>query len=110
MQIDELSYLEDISQMSTIFGGVTVDVTATALASGDTASTFTDAFARAKSFRNGAAVGIGRGTAIAIGSYTFANVDVSGSGDKVIEKTKVKYFRNKDMTIARGFVIAIDRP
>lgn len=110
MQITDLSYLESISMSDSIYGGVLVAVDAYAGAIGD--ATFTDAYTvtKARQLPNGGSIGFGRGRAVAVGDAVTAGVSVYGEGDKVIEKTKVRYFPNKDMVVARGFVIAIDRP
>lgn len=49
-------------------------------------------------------MGKGRGEAVAIGDDPLAFVNVFGDGDKVITRTKVKCFPNKDMMVAKGFI------
>lgn len=110
MMINNLNYLESILDIHAISGGVFVGVTANAIATGDPSATLTRTTATVRPLRNGGSIGKGRGIAIASGDNPLAGVDVYGSGDKVIEKTKVHYFENKDMVVARGFVIAIDKP
>lgn len=107
MRITDLSYLEDISEANYISGSASVAVSGSALALGAPTSTLVDLDTTAKT-TPGVSKAKGRVTAIAIGDVTAVGIDVSGEGDKVIEKTKVKYFENKDMTIAKGFVMAID--
>jgi hypothetical protein len=106
MQIADLSYLEDVSEQTFLAGGALVAVDAKATGT----STFTDAVTKAKTFKNGISIAFGFGRAIATGGNPMAGVFVYGEGDKVIEKTKTKYFENKDTVVSRGFVIAIDYP
>lgn len=107
MLITDLSYLENISDANSISGsGVLVGVSA--YAGGVYTATSTNTVAR--TLGNGGSIAKGRGTAIAIDDDPIAGVVTYGEGDKVIEKTKVHYFKNKDLVVARGFVIAIDRP
>jgi hypothetical protein len=114
MQITDLGYLESISTSNSIRAGALVSVDAYASATGDSA--FADVYtnAKVKEFKNGGSIGFGRGKAIAIGENPVAGVSVYGEGDstndKIIEKTKVHYFPNKDMVVAKGFVLVIDRP
>lgn len=110
MQISDLSYLETIPEIDTVSGGVGVGVDAYAFATGDSTYTLTNTDARARLLPSGVGIARGRGFAVAIGDHSAAGVTVYGDGDRVIGRTKVHYFPNRDMTIARGFVIAIDLP
>jgi hypothetical protein len=110
MRIDDLSYLENILEVNAISGGVIVGVTAGSLAAGSSSVALTDTSTRAKVLRNGGSIGIGLGVAIAIGIDPLAGVEVYGSGDKVIEATKVYYSTNKDVEVAGGLVVAIEYP
>jgi hypothetical protein len=111
MNIDDLSHLEDLSEIDSIAGsGALVAVEANASATGDSSYNFARTTARVRELRNGVSIGIGRGTAVAVGEDPIASVSVYGIGDKVIGKTKTKYFPNKDTAIARGFILVIDLP
>jgi hypothetical protein len=72
--------------------------------------TLTDTTTKIHELGNGGSIGKGRGKAVAIGSDPLAVVTVDGSGDKVITHTKEHYFPHKNMMVAKGFVVVIDRP
>lgn len=110
MQINDLNYLEHVLDIKTISGGVIVGVTADASATGDSTFTLTDTRTKVKELGNGGSIGKGSGIAVAIGTDPLAGVDLFGSGDKVIEKTKVKYFPNKDAMVVKGRILVIDKP
>ncbi|MBN8559820.1 MAG: hypothetical protein J0L70_04805 [Leptolyngbya sp. UWPOB_LEPTO1] len=110
MQINDLNYLEHVLDVKTISGGVIVGVTADASATGDSSFTLTDTRTKVKELGNGGSIGKGSGIAVATGTDSLAGVDLFGSGDKVIEKTKVKYFSNKDTMIVKGKILVIDKP
>jgi hypothetical protein len=110
MQIADLSYLESIADSVPIAGGVGVGVDAYAFATGDSTYTLTNTDARARLLPSGVGIARGRGFAVAIGDNPTAEVSVYGEGDRVIGRTKTHYFPNRNMTISRGFVIAIDLP
>ncbi|MBW4421216.1 MAG: hypothetical protein KME13_18610 [Myxacorys californica WJT36-NPBG1] len=110
MLINDLSYLESISEPNTVSGGILVGVTADALATGDPTLALTDTTTTIRELGNGGFMGKGRGKAVAIGDDPLAFVNVFGDGDKVITHTKVKYFPNKDMMVAKGFIKVMDRP
>ncbi|GAB4238280.1 MAG: hypothetical protein Kow00121_65210 [Elainellaceae cyanobacterium] len=108
MQINNLSYFESIFEDCSISGaGALASVSGYAFATGDSTYTLADANTTAKMLGNGGSMAKGRIKAVAIGDNPIAGVSVFGDGDKVIEKTKVHYFKNKDMVVARGFVIAM---
>jgi hypothetical protein len=110
MQIVDLSYLEGISVSSSLTGGALAAVTADASATGNPTLTLTDTTTKARELGNGGSIAFGRGKAVAVGEAPVANVNVYGEGDRVIGKTKTRYFKRFDTMIATGFVIAIDRP
>jgi hypothetical protein len=110
MLIKDLSYLESISEANTISGGIFVGVAADASAGGDPTATLTNTTTKTHELGNGGSIGIGRGKAVAIGSDPLAVVNVTGSGDKVITHTKEHYFAKKNMMVARGSIVVIDRP
>jgi hypothetical protein len=110
MDINDLSYLEDIRERNIIEGGLLVGVDAAALALGDATATFVDTTTNIKELGNGGFMGKGTGTAIAIGEITIATVNLYGVGDSVRIKTKEKYFPHKDMLIVRGTVKVKDKP
>jgi hypothetical protein len=72
--------------------------------------TLTDTTTKIHELGNGGSIGKGRGKAVAIGSDPLAVVTVDGSGDKVITHTKEHYFPHKNIMVAKGFVVVIDRP
>ncbi|WAL60506.1 hypothetical protein [Thermocoleostomius sinensis] len=110
MQIADLSYLETISDSLPIAGEVGVVVDAYASATGIPSHTLTDTNATVRLLPSGVGIARGRGFAVAVGEDSTAGVTVYGEGDRVIGRTKSHYFPNRDMTISRGFVIAIDLP
>ena len=110
MKIVDLSYLENIQASRLIVGGASVGVEAYASATGDSTLAVTETEAQAKELPSGGSIARGTGTATAIGDDTTASVSVYGEGDIVIGKTQTKEFENKDMTVAKGFVIAVDTP
>ncbi len=110
MLINDLSYLEGILEPNAVSGGIFVGVTAGALATGDPTLALTDTTTKIHELGNGGFIGKGRGKAVAIGDDPLAVVNVFGSGDKVITHIKEKYFPNKDMMVAKGFIKVIDRP
>jgi hypothetical protein len=110
MLINDLSYLESISEINAISGGAFVGVTADASAAGDPTLTLTDTTTKIHELGNGGSIGKARGTAVAIGSDPLAVVGVYGSGDRVIAHTKEHYFAKKNMMVARGSIVVIDRP
>lgn len=111
MLINDLSYLEDIPAANSIVGSTAmVGVEANALATGDSAYTLANTTAKFRELGNGGSIAMGRGTAVAIGDDPMAEIIAYGEGDKVIEKTRTRYFKNKNTEVARGFVIAIDQP
>ena len=110
--VDKFCFVE-ISDLeaSAVGGGALVGVVATAYASGgDLTVAWTDVTTTAKMLASGGSIAKGKGIAIAIGDYQFAYVAVYGEGDKVIERIKTHYFPKKNMTVTKGFVIAIDYP
>jgi hypothetical protein len=107
MLINDLCYLESILEANTISGGVVVGVTAYSSGTVALTDTTTKAIAAGNS---GVSIGIGRGTAVGSGSDPFAAVNLSGSGDLVIQNTQQLNLANKDTVVARGVVIAIDKP
>lgn len=110
MKIADLNYLERISATDAISGGVAVGVDAYAGATGDVTYTLTNTDTKARLLPNGISLGKGRGIAVAIGDDPTAGVAVYGEGDKIIGKTKVHHFPNRNMTVARGFIFVIDWP
>ncbi|BAZ15625.1 hypothetical protein NIES4071_74970 [Calothrix sp. NIES-4071] len=110
MQIVDLSYLGNTSENDLILGSVRATVAANASATGSSTTTYalTDTFA--KQLRNGGAVAIGTGVAIASGNNPTASVAVAGEGDLVIDIDGSKYLVSKNTAIALGIVIAIDYP
>lgn len=95
---------------SAIGGGALVAVVADASAFGTSSLAIAATTTTAKELPSGSSIAKGKGIAVAIGQDPLANVDVFGVGDKVVEHTQVHYFKNRDLTVAKGFVIAIDHP
>lgn len=95
---------------ASISGGAIVGVVAEAVAFGNLTWAVTTTLTSAKSMPSGGSIAKGMGLAIAIGDNPLATVDVFGSGDKTIEHIHSHYFANKNMTVTKGFVIAIDHP
>jgi hypothetical protein len=93
---------------SAITGGAAVaSVQSAARAYGQNTYTGTNAVTYARKLGRKGSIAIGRGNAIAIGDRSAAEVNVLGTGDKVIEQTGSLSFDN-GTTISRGFVMAID--
>ena len=107
-----LAEIEEVADLvaASISGGAIVGVVAQAVAFGDLTGTISTTSTSAKSMPSGGSIAKGRGLAIAIGDNSVATVDVFGSGDKTIEHIHSHYFANKNMTVTKGFVIAIDHP
>lgn len=110
MYINDLSYLEDISDLNPISGGVLVGVDANALALGDSTFTLTNTDANVKQLGNGGFMGKGSGIAVASGDVTYASVSLYGDGDKVKTKVKEHYFSNQNLLVVRGSVMVKDKP
>jgi hypothetical protein len=110
MQIVDLSYLEDVSETTSICGGVLVEVEAIATTTGDSGYTYTSTTTRARELKNGGAIARGRGIAIAQGDDPYAQVFVYGEGDEVYGKVRTKYRKHRNLTISKGRIVAIDYP
>jgi hypothetical protein len=108
VHIDDLSYLENISESDLVLGSAGATATAEAVAFGQssTALTFTDSFA--KKLQNGGSVAIAGGVGIAIGDNSTASVNVTGNGNLVIQINGSKFITSKNAAIAAGIVVAID--
>lgn len=106
MQITDLSYLEILPEANSISGSAGVFVSGEAAAFGDSAYSLVTTDTTFKTTPSGVSQAKGQVTAIAIGDSVDAGVFLYGEGDNVKEKTKVKYFDNKDMLVVRGFIRA----
>jgi hypothetical protein len=104
----EFVEVSDATASSFVGGLALVGVEATAEAYGPSTYAMGSAVTRSKSF-GPVSIAFGGGTAVAIGDRPSANVNVFSVGDKTIEYTQTYSF-NKNMSVARGFVIAIDYP
>jgi hypothetical protein len=110
MQILDLSYLDKTSVSDLILGSVRATVAANALATGSSPRTYASTDTFAKPLRNGGAITLGIGVAIANGGNPTASVAVAGEGDLVIDIDGSGYLVSKNTAIALGIVIAIDLP
>jgi hypothetical protein len=88
-------------------GGALASVEATAIAYGGSTYAGTNATTQARSFQK-VSIAWGWGSAVAVGDYTAANVQVYGVGDKVIQQSQTYNFANR--TVATGYVFAIGYP
>jgi hypothetical protein len=92
---------------SAIAGGrASASVGAIATAYGPSTYTFT----QAETFAAGLphfSIAVGEGEALAIGKNSFANVQVAGTGDKVLQFTGT--YKVADVAVSVGAVLAIDQ-
>jgi hypothetical protein len=110
MQITNLSYLEIVLEADSVSGKAGVLVDAFAFSTGISTYTLANTHGTARMLPSGVSIARGRGFAVAIGDDPVAGVSVYGEGDIVVGKTKTRYFPNRNMTVSRGFVIAIEKP
>lgn len=108
LEIEDLSYCENLTDTDVITGSASAGVIAYAAAEGESAYTGTLAVTRSKELQNGMTLAWGKGSSLAIGDNPTAMVEVDGEGDIVRGKTKTLSKNNAEL--ARGWVIAIDLP
>lgn len=108
MKIADLSHLENASENDLIVGGASLAITANAFATGD--DTYTDTITNIDFKTNGKVTKAkGTGTALAIGSDPYADVNADYEGfDKV--KIKPKSRKGHNYAYETIKIIAMDRP
>jgi hypothetical protein len=99
--------VEDLTAAAISGGAALASVQSAARAYGQHTYTGTNAVTTARPLGRKGSIAIGRGSAVAVGDRSAAEVNVFGIGDKVIEQTGHLSFDN-GTTIARGLVVAID--
>ncbi|BAZ05413.1 hypothetical protein [Calothrix sp. NIES-3974] len=106
MLVNDLSYLEDVSECQLILGSAGVMVNAEAVALGKSTATLTKANTQARLLPSGVSVARGIGFARAEGEVTSTEVTVAGAGDIVVSNTRT----TPDSSKSFGVVVAVDLP
>ncbi len=106
MQVNDLSYLEDVSDGQSILGSAGVMVNSEAVALGESTATLTLANTQGRFLPSGVSVVRGVGFARAEGDVTITEVTVVGTGDIVVDNTRTV----PDTSKSFGVVVAVDLP
>lgn len=110
MKIEDLAFLDNVSENELILGSAAVSLTSIAAAEGNSATTLVVANTTASPLSAGGNIAIGKVFAIATGDNPTVGVAVAGEGDIVIGVTSSKEIPRLNTTIAFGVVVAIDKP
>jgi hypothetical protein len=110
MIINDLVYLEMLALDSTLKGGASLAMDATAFAAGNTTYALTDTDVLLRTVPSGkVTIGRGQGYALAIGDIHYTNVDYAADGfDKVIVKERLR--QNKHSSSTKVRILALDLP
>ncbi len=111
MLIENLPYVENALDTSSIAGSAGTSVVVDALSFGNSSTTVTRTNSRSKLLPNGGSLSIGRGWGKARGDSPLAEVTTTGSGDIVVGTTRsTPNIGSKPVDVANGVVVAIVLP